>query len=93
MIKTKRLVLIAIFISCISSAYAMGSTDWSHPIINGYELWRVNSENIHLVRVFNDDDKKSSTAKTVLNDDFVIAFWNNEQYILIHAISEEDSFI
>lgn len=79
---SKRFIVAVVVIATIITLFAgcAGLSDWAYPLPYGYEIWRINSERIVLVK------NQGETSDTVI-EDYIISFCHNECYIGIQNIS------
>ncbi len=61
-----------------------GAGDWSYPLIGQYEIWRLNSRQIELVRRVNENE-----SHPVITD-YVLSFQNNDRFIGIKALTDPE---
>ena len=76
--------LVLIILSAFLLLSSCGLGDWNYKLSNGYEIWRVNSQKIILVKT--DDD---ITGETVI-DSYITSFCYNERYVGIKRIPIDD---
>ncbi|MEL3912445.1 DUF3997 domain-containing protein [Treponema pedis] len=85
----RRKILLVFFLALLTSC--PGLLDWSYVLVNGYEVWHINSDDIHIG--FTED---GSTLKTYLDDKligvppYVTAVWHDDRYIIARHISHDD---
>ncbi len=82
----KRFVVVSIVIAMMLPLLAgcAGLSDWAYVLPYDYEIWRINSERIVLMK------NQGETSDTVIND-YIAYFCYNERYIGIQNASVQTS--